>query len=131
DVTLATITNIGNSCPSGSNKKSFCYSITTTPATPDAGGTPKVDRTATTTLSSLTRTVACTGSTPTPTSTVTATTSSTSPFSTGDSVSIAGNPVGASESAYVGTFPIAATTANTFTYSTTTTPSCTPSASGA
>jgi len=131
NVTLATVTNIGNSCPSGSNKKSFCYSITTTPATPDAGGTPKVDRTATTTLSLLTRTVACTGSTPTPTSTVTATTSSTSPFSTGDSVSIAGNPVGASESAYVGTFPIAATTANTFTYSTTTTPSCTPSASGA
>jgi type IV pilus assembly protein PilY1 len=124
--------NTGDTCPGGSKQKSVCYSITTTPGTPDSGGTPKVDRTATSALSSLTRTVACTGSTPTPTSTVTATTtSSTSPFSTGDSVSIAGNPVGANESAYVGTFTITATGTKTFTYSTTTTPSCAPSASGA
>lgn len=136
NVTLAMIiagggNGTGNTCPGGSKQKSFCYSIMTTPGTPDAGGTPKVDRTATSVVSALSRTTnTCTGTTPSPATTVTVT-SNNHPFVTGDMVSISGNPVGANESAYVGTFPITNTGTNTFTYSTTTTPSCSPSASGA
>ncbi|HSV13017.1 MAG TPA: hypothetical protein VLI90_02065, partial [Tepidisphaeraceae bacterium] len=141
NVTLATIiagggNNSGDTCPGGSKQKSFCYSITTTPATPDAGGSPKVDRTATTALSGLTRTLACTGSSPSTATTVTATVTSSNPFKAGDVVSIAGAPVGANEAAYVGSFTVLSATntsggGETFTYSTTTAPSCTPSATGA
>jgi type IV pilus assembly protein PilY1 len=136
NVTLASITGIGTSCPGGSNKKSFCYSITTTPASPDVGGTPMVGTPAkTVAISGMTHSVACTGSSPTNATTVTATTATANPFDTGDSVSIAGNPVGAGESAYVGTFLVTAytttSTGGTFTFSATTSPPCAPSAVGA
>ena len=140
NVVLATIiggggNNTGNNCPGGNKQRSFCYSITTSPASPDSGGSPKVDRTVTTTLAGLTRTLACIGSSPTPTSTVTATVASSAPFNAGDVINIAGNPVGANESAYVGTFTVLSKnnsgSGQTFTFNVATTPSCTPSATGA
>src|SRR5207253_2586885 len=71
---------------------------------------------------------ACTSGSPA--ATVTALTSTTHPFVTGDSISIGGNPVGANEGAYVGTFAITKVDGTHFTYSVTTTPPCSPSASG-
>ena len=61
NVTGATSPASGTSCPGGSNKKSFCFKISTTPVSPDSGGTPRADDTYTTaTLTSLTHATGCT-----------------------------------------------------------------------
>ncbi|HSQ82575.1 MAG TPA: hypothetical protein VLU54_15825 [Casimicrobiaceae bacterium] len=131
NVTLATITGIGTACPGGSNKKSFCYSINTTPASPDASATATVGTPAkSVTISSLSHSVACTGTTPTNLVTVTANATG-NPFNSTDFVNIAGNPVGAGESAYVGTFNVLTAASGSFTYQAATSPSCAPSAAGA
>ena len=111
------------------SKKQFCFNLTTTPASPDNGATKRADHTASIAITALTHPVACTAGSAT--ATATATTASGPPFVAGDTVSIGGTQ-GANESAYVGTFSVASVNAasHQFTYSITTTPPCTPSASG-
>ena len=110
-------------------KKVFCFTITTTPASPDPGSA-KADKTATVALSGLTHPVACTGVSPRATTTVTATTAAVHSFVTGNVVSIGGSPVAAREAPYVGNVAITRVDGTHFTYSATTTPPCVPSAGG-
>ena len=123
----------GDNCPGingGDKKKAFCYSITTTPASP-AAGTITADATPFVNISSFTHTTSCTGGTPTPNVTVTATTTSNHPFATGNTVTIAGT-AGTRESAYLGAKAITkiSNTSFSFTNALTTTPPCSPSTSG-
>jgi type IV pilus assembly protein PilY1 len=137
NVALATVlfgggNNTGNSCPGGSNKKSFCYKITTSPSSP-ATGTIMADLTAGSVAiaaGGLTHPVACTGGSPTPNVTVTATSSTAHPFTTGQTVNIGGT-IGAGEAAYVGSFVVTKLSSTTFSFPLTTSPPCTPSATGA
>ena len=133
NVTLAAIIDGAKNGACGvsgsAGKKVFCFTITTIPVSPDTGNAT-ADRTATSTISSLTHPVACTGGSPTPSVIVTATTTASHPFSTGNVVSIGGSPVGANEAAYVGNYTITKLSSTQFTYVATTTPPCAPSASG-
>jgi type IV pilus assembly protein PilY1 len=104
NVTLAAIIDGARNDACGVNgsagKKVFCFTLTTTPPSPDTGSA-KADRTVTVPIASITHPVACTGSSPTATTTATATTSSTHPFFSGDRVNILGTSVPSGESPYV------------------------------
>jgi type IV pilus assembly protein PilY1 len=123
----------GDNCPGingGNKKKAFCYSITTTPASP-ATGTITADATLFVNVTGFTHTASCSGGTPTPNVTVTATTSSNHPFATGNTVTI-GGIAGTRESAYLGAKAITkiSNTSFSFTKALTTTPPCSPSTTG-
>ncbi len=143
NVTSATITGVGTSCPGGSNKKSFCFKISTTPVSPDSGGTPRADDTYTTaTLTSLTHATGCTSPSYSRTVTATATIATLAEYdalylaSQGGArlIDISGNPVGANEAAYVdGPFDVTfgpRSAPYRFTYPITTSPPCYPAHSG-
>jgi type IV pilus assembly protein PilY1 len=93
------------------NKKSFTFEVATSPATPATGTTLVSTPGPLQTISSLTRSG----------TTVTAVTAAANGFTTGDQVSIGGTP-GLHEEPYIGTFPVTATNATTFTYQIATTP---------
>ncbi len=115
----------------GANKRAtFSYVIDTSPISP-ATGTVSADPSVSVALTNLTHTASCSGTTPSPNDTVTATTKTTNPFSAGQTITISGTP-GTRESAYLGSFMIGSATSTSFTLSApiTTSPSCTPSASG-
>jgi len=133
NVTLAAILDgaRNNACGvSGTaGRKVFCFTITTTPPSPDTGS-PTADRAASVAITDLRHPVACTGASPTPNATVTARTAVSHPFVTGNVVSIGGSPVAAKEAAYVGNFAITRIDGSNFTYTATTSPPCAPSGAG-
>ena len=111
----------------------FSYVINTSPASP-ATGSISADPSISVAIAAggLTHTTSCSGATPSATDTVSVKTATTHPFTAGQSITISGTP-GARETAYIGTFTVAApVTTTTFAVSQTitTTPPCSPSASG-
>lgn len=135
NVTLASIlygggNNSGDSCPGGNKQRSFCYSITTAPASPatgtitsDSGGSVAIA------AGGLVHPVMCTVANPGVNTTVTATTTTAHPFTTGQTVNIGGT-AGAGESAYIGSVFVTKLSSTSFSFPLTVSPPCTPSASG-
>jgi type IV pilus assembly protein PilY1 len=136
-----TITNTGTACAGGSksgNKPlSFCFNITTTPASPDPGTSATADGgTSPLAISGLAYTVGPCSANAYSTVAVTATTATAPSFVAGSTVSIGGT-VAANESPYVGTFKVVSVKTSTpynFTYNIQTSPGnasgCTDTTSG-
>jgi type IV pilus assembly protein PilY1 len=128
-----TISNIGNGCPSGSPNRSFC--ITGLPVTPATTATAASGQTlsADTAISyavTFTHTASTCPAANGELVTVTGAAAGHN-FAVNDTVIVSGTP-GINETAYIGSFKVLSVVANTsFTFSLATTPSCSPSATGA
>lgn len=132
-----TVANTGNNCTGGKNKQSFCFSINSTPASPDTGtGITADSGTLPLAITSLSYTVGACAASAYSTVTVTANTATAPSFHAGDTVSVGGT-VAANESAYVGSFKVLSVSTSSpykFTYSIQTSPgnstTCTDTTAG-
>lgn len=133
------LTGVGNSgaCPNpGQDKRTFCFSIATTPASPATtpGSASSTSAGGTATITNLTRTAStCVGGPPANSNaTVTATTNPAHPFNPGDQVTISASSLGANEGLYTGTFTVASVAADklSFTYTIATSPACEDTTAG-
>jgi len=133
------VTGVGNSgaCPNpGQDKRTFCFSMATTPASPATtpGSASSTSAGGTATITNLTRTAStCVGGPPANSNaTVTATTSAVHPFNVGDAVTISASALGANEALYTGTFAVASVAADrlSFTYTIATSPACEDTTAG-
>jgi type IV pilus assembly protein PilY1 len=141
--TWSTTKKQGQACPAGSNGTTFCFTITTTPPSPDTDpGLNTYPNTGSVAISSLSRgTTVCSGTyTGQALVTATAQTSTLPGFAAGSTINVGGvgGVIGPNEALYTGAFTIQTFSVDvsttpptyTFTYYAPTSPGCTDTTSG-